>query len=66
VQAVRHRLPIASAGFKTELSNVGFVVDKATLGQVFSQYFGFPYQSFTPPIAPQIIIIYHPELVCKI
>jgi hypothetical protein len=24
---------------------VGFVVDKVTLWQVFSQYFGFPYQS---------------------
>jgi hypothetical protein len=26
--------------------HVGFVVDKAALGQVFSQYFGFPCQSF--------------------
>jgi hypothetical protein len=25
---------------------VGFVVDKAALGQVFSEYFGFPYQLF--------------------
>jgi hypothetical protein len=25
---------------------MGFVVDKAALGQVFSEYFGFPYQSF--------------------
>jgi hypothetical protein len=25
--------------------HVGFVVDKAALGQVFSQYFGFPCQS---------------------
>jgi hypothetical protein len=24
----------------------GFVVDKAALGQVFSEYFGFPCQSF--------------------
>jgi hypothetical protein len=24
---------------------VGFVVDKVTLGQVFSEYFGFPCQS---------------------
>jgi hypothetical protein len=24
---------------------VGFVVDKMALGQVFSEYFGFPYQS---------------------
>jgi hypothetical protein len=25
---------------------VGFVVDKEALGQVFSEYFGFPCQSF--------------------
>jgi hypothetical protein len=25
---------------------VGFVVDKAALGQVFAEYFGFPCQSF--------------------
>jgi hypothetical protein len=26
--------------------HVVFVVDKAALGQVFSEYFGFPWQSF--------------------
>jgi hypothetical protein len=26
--------------------HVGFVMDKASLGQVFSEYFGFPCQSF--------------------
>jgi hypothetical protein len=26
--------------------HVGFVVDKAVLGQVFPEYFGFPCQSF--------------------
>jgi hypothetical protein len=26
---------------------MGFVVDKAALEQVFSEYFGFPCQSFT-------------------
>jgi hypothetical protein len=26
--------------------HVGFVVDKAALGQVLSEYFGFPCQSF--------------------
>jgi hypothetical protein len=31
--------------FKTWSSHVGFVVDKVALGQVFSKYFGFPYQS---------------------
>jgi hypothetical protein len=25
---------------------MGFVVDKAALEQVFSEYFGFPFQSF--------------------
>jgi hypothetical protein len=25
---------------------MGFVVDKAALGQLFSEYFGFPRQSF--------------------
>jgi hypothetical protein len=25
---------------------VGFVVQKAALGQIFSEYFGFPWQSF--------------------
>jgi hypothetical protein len=28
--------------------NVEFVVDKAALGQVFSEYFGFPCQLFHP------------------
>jgi hypothetical protein len=32
---------------------MGFAVDRAALGQVFSLYFGFPYQSFIPLIAPQ-------------
>jgi hypothetical protein len=31
-------------GFKSG-QHVGFVVDKAALGQVFSEYFGFPCQS---------------------
>jgi hypothetical protein len=37
---------------------VGFVVDKVALGQVFSDYFGFPCQPiFIPPISPQSPII---------
>jgi hypothetical protein len=33
---------------------MGFVVDKVALGQVFSEYFGFPCLSiFIPPISPQ-------------
>jgi hypothetical protein len=30
--------------FELRLDHVGFVVDKVTLGQVFSEYFGFPCQ----------------------
>jgi hypothetical protein len=37
-QAVSRRLPIAGA----RSGHVGFAVDKVTLGQVFSEYFGFP------------------------
>jgi hypothetical protein len=40
---------------------VGFVVDKVSLGQVLSEYFGFPFKfsfyEFT------ITITYHPGLV---
>jgi hypothetical protein len=32
---------------------VGFGVDKVALGQVFSEYFGFPLPIFIPPISPQ-------------
>jgi hypothetical protein len=32
---------------------VGFVVDKVALGQVFSEYFGFPCKIFIPSISPQ-------------
>jgi hypothetical protein len=32
-------------GFKPGSSHVGFEVDKVALGQVFSEYFGFPCQS---------------------
>jgi hypothetical protein len=31
--------------FKPGSSHVGFVVDKVAMAQVFSEYFGFPYQS---------------------
>jgi hypothetical protein len=30
------------AGFQVRSGDVGFVVDKVALGQVFSEYFGFP------------------------
>jgi hypothetical protein len=29
---------------------VGFVVDKVALGQVFSEYFGFPCKNIIPPL----------------
>jgi hypothetical protein len=32
---------------------VGYVVDKVALGQVFSEYFQFPFPIFTPPISLQ-------------
>jgi hypothetical protein len=35
-------LPPRRPGFASG-QHVGFVVDKAALGQVFSEYFGFPY-----------------------
>jgi hypothetical protein len=37
--------PLRRLGFASE-QHVGYMVDKATLGQVFSEYFGFPCQSF--------------------
>jgi hypothetical protein len=37
--------PPLRPGLKLGSSHVGFVVDKVALGQVFSEYFGFPCQS---------------------
>jgi hypothetical protein len=36
--------PPGLCGFSTRSSNLGFVVNKVTLGQGFSKYFGFPFQ----------------------
>jgi hypothetical protein len=45
-QEVSRWLPAAAARVpKPGSSHVGFVVDKVALGQVFSEYFGFPCQS---------------------
>jgi hypothetical protein len=44
-QAISRRLPTAAHGFESGLGHVDFVVDKAELGQVFSEYFRFPCQS---------------------
>jgi hypothetical protein len=41
---------------------MGFVVDKVALGQVFSEYFGFPANSHSADCST-FIIIYHPGLV---
>jgi hypothetical protein len=40
-----------------------FVVDKVALGQVFSEYFGFPCQSLFHQFFSTITITYHPGLV---
>jgi hypothetical protein len=42
---------------------VGFVVDKVALGQVFSEYFGFPCQSSFHQFFSTFTITYHPGLV---
>jgi hypothetical protein len=44
-QAVRRWLPTAAANVRVRAELVGFLVDKAALGQVFSECFGFPCQS---------------------
>jgi hypothetical protein len=40
-----HSFPQRRPGFDPGSGQVWFVVDKVTLGQVFSEYFGFPCQS---------------------
>jgi hypothetical protein len=44
-QAVSSWLPTAAARVRVRAEHVWFVVNKAALGQVFSEYFGFPCQS---------------------
>jgi hypothetical protein len=41
-QAVSHRLPTAADRFEPRSAHVEFVVDKVALGQVSSEYIGFP------------------------
>jgi hypothetical protein len=41
-QEVSSRLPTRRPWFEPRLDHVGFVADNAALGQVFSEYFGFP------------------------
>jgi hypothetical protein len=45
-QWVSRWLPAAEVRVRIRAEHVGFVVDKATLEHVFSEYFGFPCQSF--------------------
>jgi hypothetical protein len=44
-QTVSLWLPTAAARVRARVWQVGFVVDKVALGQVFSEYFSFPCQS---------------------
>jgi hypothetical protein len=44
-QAVSRWLPTEAARVRARFWQVGFVVDKVALGQVFSEYFGFLCQS---------------------
>jgi hypothetical protein len=44
--------PPRQPGFEPGTGEVGFVVDEVALGQVFSEYFGFPCQSTFPPNSP--------------
>jgi hypothetical protein len=45
--------PPRRPGFEPSSGQVGFVVDKVVLGQVFSEYFGFPLAIFILPTASQ-------------
>jgi hypothetical protein len=42
VQVVSRRLPTAPARIQTQIRLCGICVDKETLGQAFSEYFGLP------------------------
>jgi hypothetical protein len=54
--------PTGRPGFEPRLGHVGFVVDEATLEQVFSKYLSFPCQTSTD-FSTRIAIHYHPGLV---
>jgi hypothetical protein len=47
-----------SPGFEPGSGHLGFVVDKVALGQVFSEYFGFPANLHSTNCST-ITIIYH-------
>jgi hypothetical protein len=48
---------VAAARVRARFCQVGFVVDKVALGQVFSEYFGFPCQNHSSANFIIIIII---------
>jgi hypothetical protein len=52
-QAVSRWLPTAAARVRARVWQVGFMVDKVALGQVFSEYFGFPCQYLNHQIIHQ-------------
>jgi hypothetical protein len=56
-QAVSRRLPTTAARVQPGSSHVGFVVDKAAQGQVFSEYYCFPCQTFH-----QVLYTHHHSL----
>jgi hypothetical protein len=52
--AVSHRLRTAAVQVRARSGHVGFVMDTVALGQVFSEYFGFPcLSSFNQILDPQ-------------
>jgi hypothetical protein len=59
-QAVSRWLPTVAARVRARSNHVGFVVEKVALGQVFSEYFGFPCHSTN---CSTITIIYFLGLV---
>jgi hypothetical protein len=60
VGIVSHWLPTAAVrGSIPGLVMWDFVVDKVALGQVFSEYFGFPCQFSFYQLLQKIILIYH-------
>jgi hypothetical protein len=56
-QAVSRWLPTAAARVPVRAEHVGFEVDKVALGQVFSEYFGFPANHHSTNFSIIIIII---------
>jgi hypothetical protein len=51
------QLPALEAEFDPRAGHVGFVVGKVRLGQVFSEYFGFPGQFLSHQLLPLITAI---------